>query len=1169
MEGRGLLLLLALTIQSTVNAGCAPHWCSQHGLCSGPGDDAYCFCEYGFSGSDCTRKLCPKGVDPLSPPAFKTITMKTGAAKGELEGDLLISFLSEEIKLSAAAVEPNELQTKLSSMKNIDTVDVSRGEVDKNLGTTYTITFVKWPAIPYENNLFSNNGSPPLSAFSCNTTGVTGEVYSAKCEFKDVVSKGGLYQSCSGHGVCEEQRGKCACEPGWNGAACDDNRDAGNVIEYAAEGPFFAGNIVALQTNRDRSGSFNFLTASTSYGNNPVFTLAGNGNVTMNSGDLSVENGGVAVKGGDGIAIVSQGSSKFPSISGISPGGGAAFYVTGDDFTGEVMKLSTDRKPSTEFDFLTVEAASQRILTISGEGVVELAEARLERSLTAANVAVGAGGIYSDGKVEAAGVLEVKGSAVLKGGVEVNSGIEILDGGLKISAEERTLFTTTPEGTSLTKLEVTSGGLKVASGGVDVGSGGLTVEGGIDLKSGDFSIAGNFEVQGGVKGRAEEGGNALVGKSDDTDFSGALLGLEGVKPNSDDQYLLIEAIVGEEAVFTVGSTGIVDSTGIRTQTDVDVGGHLNVNGGTVFKRHSPTVRNDVVEVKAEENTFVEVNGGGDGVVVKVVGEPKEGQLLIVQNSNNADTLLEKGGGNDGGATVKIPAKTLLMFVFASPTGWTDVTAVAAHSRDLTGVTTLTAVNDLDIGDHTLTASKFISTGGVEGNVAYFDASGSIVGVEGVKFDKGKDSLVVNKLSVTEISGDVDLKGSSIRNAGLIDPKITGVKHLNVDTLGVLTMESKSNIDYVRAAGFDERGRIVAQNDGRWSNEGTLTLKKLGGLKNHLDFAGDISFSEGSTVKNMNMEAETTIKNCTFTGGTVSNTVLQNVTADGLTLGDTVVETLTIKRFDKMVGKLLMGGPGGKVVGSQSVRVVDTDTGDDGRAIDGEMDIFVDVDGNGNGMTGFEWTSGKIGGEAGGVEFVGDIAVSGKLNLGEEGSIKGGAIEGATIDKVKFLGVDGGAQITGDTSVGGELFVEGSLTVSGSVLGSGPYVDASDARFKKSVERLGGEGGGGVMERVMKMNGVYYELDEGTEASKLRGYVGGGGREIGFIAQEVEEAGFGELVKTEKDGFKGVAYSRVTAVCVEGLKEVWGRVGEVEKERDLLKERLTALEGKIEILLGRE
>ena len=45
-------------------------------------------------------------------------------------------------------------------MKNLDTVEVSRGDVDDNLGTTYTITFVKWPTIPYENNLFSHVSTP-------------------------------------------------------------------------------------------------------------------------------------------------------------------------------------------------------------------------------------------------------------------------------------------------------------------------------------------------------------------------------------------------------------------------------------------------------------------------------------------------------------------------------------------------------------------------------------------------------------------------------------------------------------------------------------------------------------------------------------------------------------------------------------------------------------------------------------------------------------------------------------------------------------------------------------------------------------------------------------------------------------------------------------------------
>ncbi|CAN0301084.1 unnamed protein product, partial [Ectocarpus fasciculatus] len=30
-----------------------PNWCSQHGICTGPGDDAFCICEMGFQGDDC------------------------------------------------------------------------------------------------------------------------------------------------------------------------------------------------------------------------------------------------------------------------------------------------------------------------------------------------------------------------------------------------------------------------------------------------------------------------------------------------------------------------------------------------------------------------------------------------------------------------------------------------------------------------------------------------------------------------------------------------------------------------------------------------------------------------------------------------------------------------------------------------------------------------------------------------------------------------------------------------------------------------------------------------------------------------------------------------------------------------------------------------------------
>ncbi len=44
-----------------------------------------------------------------------------------------------------------------------------------------------------------------------------------------------------------------------------------------------------------------------------------------------------------------------------------------------------------------------------------------------------------------------------------------------------------------------------------------------------------------------------------------------------------------------------------------------------------------------------------------------------------------------------------------------------------------------------------------------------------------------------------------------------------------------------------------------------------------------------------------------------------------------------------------------------------------------------------------------------------------------------------------------------------------------------------------------------------------------------------GRAIGLIAQEVEKV-LPELVSEDKDGFKGIEYSKLTAVLVEAIKE---------------------------------
>lgn len=48
--GSGLCLIFLL-VPSALSK--CPNWCSQHGICTGPGDDAYCICEMGFQGDDC------------------------------------------------------------------------------------------------------------------------------------------------------------------------------------------------------------------------------------------------------------------------------------------------------------------------------------------------------------------------------------------------------------------------------------------------------------------------------------------------------------------------------------------------------------------------------------------------------------------------------------------------------------------------------------------------------------------------------------------------------------------------------------------------------------------------------------------------------------------------------------------------------------------------------------------------------------------------------------------------------------------------------------------------------------------------------------------------------------------------------------------------------------
>jgi hypothetical protein len=59
-------------------------------------------------------------------------------------------------------------------------------------------------------------------------------------------------------------------------------------------------------------------------------------------------------------------------------------------------------------------------------------------------------------------------------------------------------------------------------------------------------------------------------------------------------------------------------------------------------------------------------------------------------------------------------------------------------------------------------------------------------------------------------------------------------------------------------------------------------------------------------------------------------------------------------------------------------------------------------------------------------------------------------------------------VTGAADLNGDVYVDGSINVRGSVIGSGPYIDTSDSRFKTNITKIEN-----ALDIVNKMNGVPY------------------------------------------------------------------------------------------------
>lgn len=128
---------------------------------------------------------------------------------------------------------------------------------------------------------------------------------------------------------------------------------------------------------------------------------------------------------------------------------------------------------------------------------------------------------------------------------------------------------------------------------------------------------------------------------------------------------------------------------------------------------------------------------------------------------------------------------------------------------------------------------------------------------------------------------------------------------------------------------------------------------------------------------------------------------------------------------------------------------------------------------------------------------------------------------------------------GTTSPAYKLDVNGTLRCT-------TLTETSDARFKTNIEPLSD-----ALDLALGLRGVSFDWRPGLGFPD--------GRQIGFVAQEVEKI-FPELVSTDHQGYKSVAYDKLVPVLVEAVKTLEAKNSDLESRLERLEKLVEQRDG---------
>ena len=148
------------------------------------------------------------------------------------------------------------------------------------------------------------------------------------------------------------------------------------------------------------------------------------------------------------------------------------------------------------------------------------------------------------------------------------------------------------------------------------------------------------------------------------------------------------------------------------------------------------------------------------------------------------------------------------------------------------------------------------------------------------------------------------------------------------------------------------------------------------------------------------------------------------------------------------------------------------------------------------------------------------------------------VNNGTSNHVLWLKANSGNVGIGTTSPSYKLDVNGKIR--------GSNVSPSDARLKENIRPLENS-----LDKISRLRGISFHWKDPQKGIEP---------EIGVVAQELEKE-FPQLVSTDGEGYKSVAYGKLTVVLIEAVKAQ-------QKTIEAQEARITELEAGIEELRNR-